>query len=570
MGKREDIKVLIDGKKYVGWRAIANRVGINRRTLQTRVEKQGWSLDEAIQKPIKKQVTPLEISINGKLYIGFDAISEVSGVKSSTLRYRVKRQGWTIEKAISTPIKSKGDLPSIIIDETEYTTWVDIAAKTGISESLLRARVHRLGWSIEHAVNAPVTELGKTGKTISFQEKDYPTQEDFVSSVADQSPFSKTTLKIKMGKLRKQNPDFTEKDLKNLVFGKNEIKDEGGCVYLITSLKTGKQYIGITIRNIKERWKSHQSECGDERIQSPLKNEMRKYGFDNFTIEEIAHTDNSNSLKELEIHEIKRRNTVFPNGLNSNIGGTLGARDVEVFIFEGVEYRSLSDLARKKGIEPGTLNQRINSYGMNLKEAVYFENDTSIEWNGKTYSNLLVFCDALNLDYRRVISLRASNYSMSEIVGRLIQLVSCPICGSEFKRKSSRHKYCSEKCKLKHRYYSKTMSASQTGIPREIKYKGRIFSTISSFCKEYGFKRTKMTQLLQKHSQDVSKAIYDYKNNLGNKRKLEFEGKEYPSVSNFCKKLRLERSAFNKSLIKFDGNVEDALKHYNNRKLMRK
>ena len=114
------------------------------------------------------------------------------------------------------------------------------------------------------------------------------------------------------------------------------------------------------------------------------------------------------------------------------------------------------------------------------------------------------------------------------------------------------------------------MSASQTGIPREIKYKGRIFSTISSFCKEYGFKRTKMTQLLQKHSQDVSKAIYDYKNNLGNKRKLEFEGKEYPSVSNFCKEYSLDRSAFSKSLIKFDGNVENALEHYKNRKLRRK
>lgn len=461
---------------------------------------------------------------------------------------------------------SKRNDIKIQIDGEEYTTWVSISNKTGISESLLRARVNRLGWSLTDAVRTPTSELGKTGKKIFFQGNDYPNQEDFVSSVVKQSPFSKTTLKIKLGKLRKQNPDFTEQNLKDLVFGKNEIKDEGGVVYLITSHKTGKHYVGITIRTIKERWKAHQSECGDKRIQSPLKIEMREYGFENFTIEEIGRTDNSNSLKELETREIKKRNTVFPNGLNSNIGGTLGARDVEVFEFEGIEYRSLSDLARKKGIERGTLHRRINSYGMTLKEAVYFEIETSIEWNGKTYINLQVFCDELNLDYRRVISLRSANYAMTEIVERLTQLVPCPICGSEFKRKSTLHKFCSEKCKLKQKYHSKNMSDSQAGKPREVKYQGRTFTTIKSFCEEHGFRRNKMTQLLQKHGQNVLKAISDYKNNEGNKRKLEFEGNEYPSVSNFCEEHSLDRSAFSKLLTKFDGNVEDALKHYRNRK----
>lgn len=458
----------------------------------------------------------------------------------------------------------------VLIDGNEYVGWRSISAKTGISESLLRARVNRLGWSLSDAVNTPTAKVGKTGNRINFQGIDYPTQEDFVSSISEKSPFSKTTLKIKLGKLRTQKPNFTEQDLEDLVFGKNEIKDEGGFVYLITSLQTGKQYVGITIRTIKERWKSHQSECGDERIQSPLKTEMREYGFDNFTIEQIGHTDNSKSLKKLETEEIEKRNTVFPNGLNSNIGGTLGARDVEVFEFEGMEYRSLSDLARKKGIEPGTLNQRINSYGMSLKEAVYFENDTSVEWKGDTFENLQSFCDALKLDYYRVIRLRSANYSMTEIVERLTQLVPCPICGSEFKRKSTLHKFCSDKCKWKNKSHSNHMSDAQTGKPREVIYKGRVFPTIVSFCREYGFRRNKMTQLLQKHGQDVSKAISDYKNNAGNKRKLKFKGTEYPSVSNFCKQLNLDRSAFNKSLIKFDGDVEKALEHSKNRKLRRK
>ena len=109
-------------------------------------------------------------------------------------------------------ITSASDI-KVLIDGNEYVGWRSISSKTGISESLLRARVNRLGWSLSDAVNTPTSELGKTGNKISFREHEYSTQEEFVAAVANLSPFSKTTLKIKLGKLRKQNPDFTEQDL---------------------------------------------------------------------------------------------------------------------------------------------------------------------------------------------------------------------------------------------------------------------------------------------------------------------------------------------------------------------
>jgi len=234
----------------------------------------------------------------------------------------------------------------VLIDSKEYVGWREISKKSGISESLLRARVNWLGWSLSDAVSTPTSALGKTGNRISFQGNDYPTQEDFVSSMVEQSPFSKTTLKIKLGKLRKYKPNFTEQDLENLVLGKNEIKDEGGLVYLIISLKTGKQYVGITIRTIKERWKAHQSECSDDRIQSPLKTEMRKYGFENFSIEKIGKTEDSKSLKELETEEIKRRNTVFPTVSTQTLVGHLVremSRHLNLRVWNIVPYQTLHD-----------------------------------------------------------------------------------------------------------------------------------------------------------------------------------------------------------------------------------
>lgn len=405
----------------------------------------------------------------------------------------------------------------IEIDGTIYVGWEDISKKVNISASLLRARVNRLGWDLEKAVNTSVSKLGKTGRGILYKGKHYQTQEDFVSEIEKDSPFSKTTLKIKIGKLNKEKPDYEEEDLEKLISGKTNVPDQGGLIYLITSLKTGKKYVGITIRSLNERWKAHQSECNDQRINSPLKNEMRKFGIENFTIEEIGREDDAKILKFRESIEIKERNTIFPNGLNANVGGTLGARDVETFNFEGDEYRSLSDLARKKGIEPGTLNQRINSYKMTIKEAVEFEQDLTINWNYRTFENLAEFCRVEKLDYRRVISLRSANYSIDQIVERLIDNVVCPICGTQFKRKSSLHKFCSEKCKWKSKSLSK----------------------------------------------NIQKEVV---NSNGNKRKITFRNKNYESVSKFCRDEKLNRSAFSKCLIKSKGDVDKAMSLYKNRK----
>ena len=93
----------------------------------------------------------------------------------------------------------------IELDGKTYVGWGKIAKKVNISADLLRARVSRLGWTIEKAINTEVTELGKTGKEIFFKGKKYQTQEDFATELEKDSPFSKTTLKIKLGKLNKVN-----------------------------------------------------------------------------------------------------------------------------------------------------------------------------------------------------------------------------------------------------------------------------------------------------------------------------------------------------------------------------
>lgn len=453
------------------------------------------------------------IKIDGKHYQGLKEISKKTGINEGVLNSRIQK-GYSLEKAISFPIRKK---ISINIEGKEYFGWTEISKKIGISDSLLRLRVTKLGWSLEEAVKLPANVIKTSSKKILFRGITYRSQEEFTSKISKESPFSKTTLKIKLAKLKIENPNYTEKDLEDLVFGKNKIIDNGGFLYLISSKITGKQYVGITIRNIEERWKAHKSECNDDRIQSPLKNEMRKFGHENFIIEVIAKVTNSKQLKKLEKEEITSRNTIFPHGLNANIGGTLGARDTETFEFEGTEYRSLTDLARDRGIEPGTLRRRLNQYGMSLEEAVYFEKDLSFEWNGKNYINIISFCKEMNLSYQRFISLRHAGYTLDEIVQRLKEDASCPVCGSKFKKKSSIHKFCSSECKWKWKYKN----------PK--KEEGRCSSN-------------------------------------GNRRAIKYQDKEYLSVSEFCRLFNLNRSAFSRFLIKTKYNVEEALNYYKNRK----
>jgi hypothetical protein len=240
---------------------------------------------------------------------------------------------------------------------------------------------------------------------------------------------------------------------------------------------------------------------------------MREFGFENFKIEEIGTAEDSKTLKDLETQEIKSRNTIFPNGLNSNIGGTLGARDVETFVFESIEYRSLSDLGRKKGINPGTLQQRVTSYGMSLEQAVYFTQDHSIEWKDKTYLNLRVFCEEHNLNYARAKNLLWSSYPINEVFKRLTEQSQCLICGSEFKKKSSLNKFCSPQCRWKNKNKNRN-NPSIGENKKRINHNDKAYSSVSEFCREMNMKRSSFSKLLVKYEYDVEKALEHYKNRI--------------------------------------------------------
>ena len=96
-----------------------------------------------------------------------------------------------------------------------------------------------------------------------------------------------------------------------------------GYVYKITNTVNQKSYIGISIHEPeKGRIEDHLTGKGN-RI---LANSVRKHGRNAFIYEILEENVFSEFLSDLEIHYIKKFNTVTPNGYNLTDGGEVGKK----------------------------------------------------------------------------------------------------------------------------------------------------------------------------------------------------------------------------------------------------
>lgn len=90
------------------------------------------------------------------------------------------------------------------------------------------------------------------------------------------------------------------------------------CVYMHTNLVNGKKYVGLTGRNVKERWLSN----GDGYKVQPFYKAIKKYGWENFSHEILASGLSKDEACELEKYYIKKYQTTKREyGYNMSTGG---------------------------------------------------------------------------------------------------------------------------------------------------------------------------------------------------------------------------------------------------------
>ena len=81
-------------------------------------------------------------------------------------------------------------------------------------------------------------------------------------------------------------------------------------IYKITNIQNNKVYIGQTIRPIEQRFKRHLSDALNNILDTHFARAIRKYGKENFTIEEIDTAQTQEELNQKEQYWIRYYNSV--------------------------------------------------------------------------------------------------------------------------------------------------------------------------------------------------------------------------------------------------------------------
>lgn len=86
-------------------------------------------------------------------------------------------------------------------------------------------------------------------------------------------------------------------------------------IYKLTNKTNGKVYVGQTKHSVEKRLAEH---C---RSEYPVGKALRKYGLENFGVEELATGSSVEELNQLEIDYIAKFSSMAPNGYNCDSGG---------------------------------------------------------------------------------------------------------------------------------------------------------------------------------------------------------------------------------------------------------
>jgi group I intron endonuclease len=164
-------------------------------------------------------------------------------------------------------------------------------------------------------------------------------------------------------------------------------------IYQITNKVNGDFYIGQSIKTKEERFQKHKYDASYG-SKTYLHRAMRKYGFDNFIVEEIENEIPEDKLDEKEIFWIKNLNPKY----NMTIGGE-GAKTHHSpnFIQSMKEYHS-----KKPKEEYATYGMKGKKQSKNFYEAIKKSNSNPVSIDGVEYESIKDAKNALGWTEKRV------------------------------------------------------------------------------------------------------------------------------------------------------------------------
>lgn len=135
-------------------------------------------------------------------------------------------------------------------------------------------------------------------------------------------------------------------------------------IYKITNKINGKIYIGKTLDTIENRWKEHKKDYKRIRNEKrPLYSAMKKYGIENFEIEEVEKCSIDN-INEREVYWIEYYGS-FKNGYNATMGGD-GKHylDYELIYKVYLNTKNIKETAKLCNCDIGSVRKIIIQFGI--------------------------------------------------------------------------------------------------------------------------------------------------------------------------------------------------------------
>jgi len=117
--------------------------------LYDRLVRQKLSVEEAISRPVVERTYLHEYQ--GEMWT-VPELAELSGLAKEQLKVRLGRYGWTVEKAISTPVNSAQGKKLTFEWQGQQRTLKELSDLSGVSIKNLYQRITQFGWSVAQAM----------------------------------------------------------------------------------------------------------------------------------------------------------------------------------------------------------------------------------------------------------------------------------------------------------------------------------------------------------------------------------------------------------------------------------
>lgn len=120
-----------------------------------------------------------------------------------------------------------------------------------------------------------------------------------------------------------------------------------GVIYIVEHMPTGRQYVGLTVVSLQQRWRRHIEQARSGRVKSldSLHAAIRGHGEGEFTIKTIDQGTTKRDLERKERYWIAHLATLVPRGFNISPGGGSGGAMGRATFVDGRKFPTVREAA---------------------------------------------------------------------------------------------------------------------------------------------------------------------------------------------------------------------------------